>query len=119
MKDNQKDYYPTYWSGCNPIHAVRDWCKVRRIIRDARRGAHIPPIIIEGDLGNGNLLTGTHRAAANDICMMLGQEPIVDYIGIEQLPATTIKRYRKAIDRGDNDLANDILASAEKRYKIN
>ena len=71
-----KSYYPTRHHGCNPIHPVTSWSKVRGLIRAARRGDIIPPIIIEGLLGNGNMLSGTHRSAANDIMMMLaGDDP--------------------------------------------
>jgi len=45
-----KAYYPTMTKGCNPIHPVMDWCKVRKLVRDARKGHDINPIIIEGEI---------------------------------------------------------------------
>ena len=36
-------YYPQYHLGCNPIHPVISWSKVRKLIRDARRGDSLPP----------------------------------------------------------------------------
>ena len=59
-----KDYYP---KNVNPIHEVRDWSKVRSMIRSSVKGEDVPPIIRDGD----NLLTGTHRSAANDVIDML------------------------------------------------
>jgi hypothetical protein len=61
---NFQDFYPT---SVNPIHPVNDWCKVRKLIRDARRGFAIPAFIVDGE----NLITGTHRCAANDIMIRL------------------------------------------------
>jgi hypothetical protein len=73
MVCKMKTYYPTLWSGCNPIHEVIDWAKVRRLIRAVRAGEYIPPVLIDGSIGNGNLLNGTHRAAANDLILMLAE----------------------------------------------
>jgi len=56
----------------NPIHAVQDWCKVRRLVRAVRRGDDVAPILYEGLPNNGTLLAGTHRMMANDILEMLG-----------------------------------------------
>lgn len=71
-----KKYYPTYWSGCTPIHAVNNWSLVRKLVKACINGQAdtIPTIYIDGDLNNGALLTGTHRAAANDIIMMLNDK---------------------------------------------
>jgi hypothetical protein len=77
MRDN-KHYYPTYTLGCNPLHEVRDWARVRKLIRDAQNGDIIPPIIVD-TLRGGNMLTGTHRAAANDIMQMLHERNGRDY----------------------------------------
>lgn len=108
-----KHYYPTYWSGCNPIHEVRDWSKVRKLIRDARRGDVIPPIVIDGPLHSGSLITGTHRAAANDILCMMGQEPLIDYVNLdnvlESLDADAREELQDAIDSSDFGRINDIL----------
>jgi hypothetical protein len=70
-----KKYYPTYWSGCNPLHEVKDWAQVRSLVKACKNGEarNIPPIYIDGDIGSGSLLTGTHRAAANDIITMLNE----------------------------------------------
>ena len=101
-------YYPTYWSGCNPIHEVHDWCKVRKLIRDARKGDPIPPILVES-LGNGNLLTGTHRAAANDIVEMLGGEALIPAQELEELPEDIQAEIMMAIDNNQDDYIDDIL----------
>lgn len=71
-----KSYYPTYWSGCNPLHEVNNWAMVRSLVRACKNGQAntIPPIYTEGELHNGILLTGTHRSAANDIIMMLNEK---------------------------------------------
>lgn len=59
-----RKFYP---KGYNPIHEVNDWCYVRQIIRAARRGDSIPAFVVDSE----NLLTGTHRCAANNIMEML------------------------------------------------
>lgn len=103
-----KSYYPTYWSGCNPIHEVVDWCKVRKLVRDALRGDKINPIVIDGNLGSGNLLTGTHRAAANDILMMLGKEEyLIDWVSIHDIVKTD--DIIDALQDLDFDLLDDLL----------
>jgi len=68
-----QNFYPS-WAGANPIHEVRDWSKVRSLIRSARRGDAIPAILIDGQEGSGNLLNGTHRAAANCVMRKLHDE---------------------------------------------
>jgi hypothetical protein len=92
MMTRIKDYYPTYWSGCNPIHPVHSWALVRRLIRALRRGESIPPVLLDG-WRNGNMLTGTHRCAANDIILMLRSRsnrwdnvPLIGYIELSDLP---------------------------------
>lgn len=80
-------YYPTYHLGCNPIHEVKSWSYVRKLIRAARNGKSINPILIEGCIGNCNLLAGTHRAAANDLMLMLGGEALIDVVSLDDIEA--------------------------------
>ena len=94
-----KRYYPTYHLGCNPIHEVRDWRYVRSLIRAARKGDKINPILIEGSIGNGNLLAGTHRAAANDIMMMLGGEPLIKVVSTDEIDVSP--ELKAAIENSD------------------
>lgn len=82
-----QNYYPQY-AGLTPIHPVTSWAKVRRLVRAARRGHEITPILIEGDLGNGSLLTGTHRAAANDLLEMLGDNCLIECVSIDEIDAS-------------------------------
>jgi hypothetical protein len=103
-KENKmdKDYYPTYYLGCNTIHPVMDWSYVRKFIRAAKKGDNIPPILIEGSSGNGNLLAGTHRAAANDIMAMLDFDedimiPIVSIDDFDKIP----EELQAAIENND------------------
>lgn len=100
-----KPYYPTRHLGCNPIHPVRDWAKVRKLVRDARRGAAIPAIVIDGDIGSGNMLNGTHRAAANDLLIMLGGEALIPVIGIEDVETD----YPVRLDRAIADLDYEVI----------
>jgi len=88
----KKPYFPAYHLGCNPIHEVRDWAKVRRLIRAARRGKYIPPILIDGEPGNCNLLAGTHRAAANDLMVMLSCEPLIEVAQLDDLEDGELRR---------------------------
>ena len=80
-------YEPTEYI---PIHEVRDWCYVRKIIRAARRGEHIPGFVVYA----GSLLTGTHRCAANEIMQLL-------YNGRRMSPEPVLI---EAIDLDDLDL---------------
>ena len=111
-------YYPTYYLGCNPIHPVISWSKVRKLIRDARRGDSIPPILIDGDFGNCNLLSGTHRAAANDIMMMLADRDglgvpdcLIDVVTVDELERAgyLTDELKAAIDDGDFERIGDLM----------
>ena len=106
-------YYPTYWSGCNPIHGVTSWLKVRNLLRAVIRGDKIPPILIDGGLGNGNLLTGTHRSAANDIIMTMRDSGRRGWDKINLIdwsePDYTIEGLRDAVDSSDYERINDIM----------
>lgn len=103
-----KWYYPTLCMGCNPIHEVRDWCKVRKLVRDALNGAKIRPILIDGTLRNGSLLTGTHRAAANDILMLIGSDIRIPYILLSDLDTSDFPGLSNAVENGDYEAINDI-----------
>ncbi len=86
MEMLSKKHYPRY-EGFNPIHPVQDWAKVRKLIRDVKRGDKINPFLVEGERNNGNLLTGTHRAAANELMKKLGypEEMMIPHVAIEDL----------------------------------
>lgn len=86
--DLPKNYYPTYHHGCNPIHPVKDWAYVRHLIRAARHGTVIPPILIDGQIRSGTMLNGTHRSAANDILVRLGQEPLIPVVSLDEIDVT-------------------------------
>ena len=101
-----KPYYPTYHHGCNPIHEVKDWAYVRKLVRAARRGETINPILIEGSIGNGSLLAGTHRSAANDLMMKLGGEPLIDVVSIDDIEISD--ELREAIENSDFDMIDQI-----------
>jgi hypothetical protein len=59
---------PKYYPKKNdPLHEVRDWAKVRSMIRALRRGESLPPVYIYGPVGSGVWLSGTHRVAASEI----------------------------------------------------
>lgn len=92
-------YYPTHHLGCNPIHEVRDWSYVRKLVRAARRGEDINPILIDGEIGNGYLLAGTHRAAANDIMVMLGGEALIPVVSLCDIEASS--DLIEAVEDGD------------------
>ena len=53
-------YYP---KGYNPIHEVHSWGKVRGMVREIEAGNDVPAYLVDGE----NLLSGTHRAVANEI----------------------------------------------------
>jgi len=75
----QMTHRPYYPGGNNPLHAVKDWRKVRSMIRALRRGEGLPMVYMDGKLGSGNWLSGTHRVAASEIRAKLdGVEPYAD-----------------------------------------
>ncbi len=94
-----KAYYPTYHLGCHPIHEVKDWAYVRKLIRAARAGEAINPILIDGEIGSGALLAGTHRAAANDIMVMLGGEALIPVVSLDDIDASS--ELIEAVESGD------------------
>lgn len=102
-----KHYYPVYWSGCYPIHAVRDWLKVRNLVRACKNGeAHkIPPIYTDGELGNGTLLTGTHRSAANDLIKKLNDR---NGTNIDLINHRNVSHITDKIELDDGDLQDHI-----------
>ena len=68
------------------LHEVRDWAKVRRLVRAARRGEKIPPYLVSDKASDRPLLiTGTHRAAANDLLESLGGERLIPVIDLGDL----------------------------------
>ena len=101
-----KKYYPTYHLGCNPIHEVNNWCYVRKLIRAARKGIEITPILIDGEIGNGNLLAGTHRAAANDLMIMLGGDALIDVVRIDDITASI--ELKEAVDSNDYERIDEL-----------
>lgn len=101
------DYYPTLHLGCNPIHEVKDWLKVRNLIRAARRGDAIPPIVIDGQIGGGNMLNGTHRAAANDLMIKLGGDPLIPVVSLDEIEVSD--ELQDAIDNLDYERIDYLL----------
>lgn len=93
-------YYPKSYT---PLHEVKDWAKVRRIIRARKAGVAIPAILVDGIIGNGNLLTGTHRCAANEIMEMLGYDDalMVPVDLLSDLPADKQERIVALISQDD------------------
>ena len=102
-----KKYFPTFHLGCNPIHEVRNWAYVRKLIRAARRGESIPAIVIDGEIGSGNMLTGTHRAAANDIMIMLGGEALIPVVSLQDMDAS--EELLEAVANNDYETIDLIL----------
>ncbi len=94
-------YYPTYDHGCTPIHEVKNWCYVRKLVRAVRRGETVNPILIDGSPRNGTLLTGTHRSAANDLLNMLGDSRRIAVMSIQDMDLTDDQQ--EAIDNLEYD----------------
>ena len=78
-------FFPGSSIGANPIHEVLSWTKVRSIVRALRRGDYVPAFVIDGVEGNCNLVTGTHRCAANDLLEMLGDKRRVDFVTLDEI----------------------------------
>ena len=112
ITDNQ-NYYPTYHSGLNPIHEVKNWCYVRSIVRAAMRGDDIPPIFIDGELHGGTLLAGTHRSAANDILTQIGRDDcLIDYVSYDDDIASNA--MRDAYNNNDYDLIDQLWGDRDR-----
>ena len=79
-------YYPGQSIGARPIHEVISHQYVRTLVREAKKGNIIPPILVDGEIGNCNLLAGTHRLAANELLQKLGQEPLIPVREISTIP---------------------------------
>lgn len=78
---------------------------MRKLIRDARRGDKIPPILIDGEVRNGRMLTGTHRSAANDIMAMLGDyDHLISIITLDDIEVSD--DLQEAIENDDYRLKN-------------
>ncbi|TXH16361.1 MAG: hypothetical protein E6R03_05610 [Hyphomicrobiaceae bacterium] len=73
-----KTYYPhTY----NPIHEVKNWCTIRKMMRTLKNGGELPTVYT----ANGGLLTGTHRVSAAQILSQITGENWESYLTIEDL----------------------------------
>ena len=103
-----------YWpGGYQAIHEVRSWLKVRQIVRAVERGYPIPPYLVDGEHGNGNLLTGTHRAAANDLLSRRRGARLIDEVALDDLDADD----RTAIlEAAESDHAEIERLLAERGY---
>ena len=120
-----KDYYPTPY-GNNPIHAVTDWDKVASIMQAAVDGEKIPfmfGVWIDNQVENGNLITGTHRAAAHELLQMIGEDEMARRIetdcihaAIERLPSDEEKaRATEALATSDFETLDEIFDRDENR----
>ena len=107
------DYYPRRY---NPIHEVKDWGKVEKIVKGAMNGDDIQPFLIDGQPGNGNLLSGTHRAAANDVLREVGG-PEIGYIELDDLPSSARSKIVERIDDLRTDEVDDIFNSVYPKTK--
>lgn len=111
-------YFPGSSIGAEPFHEVFDWCKVRSMMRFLIKGGKLPEIIIEGDIGNCRLITGTHRCAAYDILLKLGYNIVPNVVNVINLP-----EYNNIIDLLENNdfsTINEIFDSDfEKERKLN
>lgn len=101
------DYYPGHSIGAQPIHPVTDWSKVRRIARAMRRGDNIPAVVIDGQIGNCSLVTGTHRVAAAELLGMLGTQANIQTISVDDLD--NAEDIKDLLDQGDYSRINWLL----------
>lgn len=104
-----KTYEPGKSVGIMAPHEVRDWCKVRRILRAALKGATIPAIVTEGEIA----FNGTHRLAALDLAEMLGLEISIDIIDFRETEAYENEETREllieAIEQNDGRTLQELL----------
>lgn len=112
---NLNNYYPGKSIRCEAIHKVRDWSYVRKLIRAAKKGEEIPPILVWGQIGSGQLLNGTHRCAANDIMKDLGYDeclmiPVVTINDLDDLSDHPFSdELKEAIKDSDYERIDNIL----------
>ncbi|MEK7067700.1 MAG: hypothetical protein AAB956_01750 [Patescibacteria group bacterium] len=100
-------------AGITPIHGVTNTRKVAALLRAAIAGDDIRPYIIDGVDGNGNLITGTHRAVVNDILEAAGFRRLIMTItlddAMEALTAEARYDVGKMVDMGDFSRINDFF----------
>jgi hypothetical protein len=110
---NKDYYYPTGYNGCNPIHEVKNWDYVDQLITDLKNGDKITPILIDGPLHGGNMLTGTHRSAVNDVMQYVGNyNLIIPVISLQDLSGQLYDDIMDALDNGNYDTV-DILCDRD------
>ena len=63
-------------------------------------------ILIDGSIGNGSLLAGTHRAAANDIMVMLGGEALIPVVSLDEVEISD--DLQAALDDCDYEMIDQI-----------
>ena len=85
-------------------HPVRDWAKVRRIIRAARRGDDVPGWVesVHPTSGCYEALSGSHRMAAVAVSRLLGRE-----IDITPRVVEWTDTIQDALECGDYDILQD------------
>lgn len=105
-----RNYYP---KNCNPIHEVRSWSYVRKIVRAVRHGEDIPPYLMDGE----TLLSGTHRAAANDLLEMLDDDRRVESIQLGELPESLQDKINDDVSRDDYEDIDSYLDEFFKNQK--
>jgi len=110
MIKKSNNYYPTYWSGCNPIHPVKDWDYVDKLVKDSISGSKITPILIDGRLHNGNLLAGTHRSAANDVMLedLNDNDHLIPCVYLDDIQYNNIDLYNRLINACNSDDYSEI-----------
>ena len=113
-------YYPTAY-GNNPIHPVMDWDKVASIMQAAIDGVDVPHILIDGrwdsnQVTDGNMITGTHRAAAHELLIDAGMDDVASRIetdciwdAIGRLEGSVAEEARDAMANNDYEAINNIF----------
>ena len=104
-------YYPYGWNppGFDQSPGVTNWGLVKHLVGVVLRGEEVDPFLADGEFGNGNLLTGVHRATANDVLTELGDKRRIDYIQVEDLPPNLREQVMEYLETDDTDAIHDLL----------
>lgn len=91
----------------HPLHPVRDWAYVRKLMRAARKGIELPPIYV----CEGQALNGTHRGAAKYLLdEVYGEGRLIEVIELARDELDEVAEgLADAFDAGDYERINTIL----------
>lgn len=110
-------YHFSNYKGIGPLHEIRDWSKVKRLVRAVERGERVTPYILDDRLTMAH--TGTHRLTANELLARRGKtKRRIRGIAFSDLKRKYQNSLENVWDGAENDWDfEDLLDSAYQRKK--